>query len=90
MIFRFCRSNLGDQVYLFLVVLLIFGVGRSGLGGHVCVFHVVMMCCASTCQRGTTRQCKHCRNIRGVHRRFRMEGDTYLPQYFSIYYCMNE
>ena len=44
MIFRFCRNNLSDHVYLFPVVLLIFKVGRKkiNLGGHVYVFHVVM------------------------------------------------
>ena len=50
MIFRFCRNNLSDHVYLFLDVLLIFKVGRNNLNDHVYVFHVVMTCYTLTCQ----------------------------------------
>ena len=65
-------NNLSDHVYLLLVVLLIFKIGRNNLTGHVYVFHVVMTCYTSTCQHKKTRPCKHYRNIRGVHRRFRI------------------
>ena len=43
MIFRFCRNNLSDHVYLFLVVLLIFKVVRNNLSGHVYLFFVVLL-----------------------------------------------
>ena len=72
LIFKVGRNNLSDHVYLFFVVLLIFKVLRNNLSGHVYVFHVVMTCYTSTCQHKTTRPCKHYRNIRGVHRRFRI------------------
>ena len=44
MIFRFCCNSLSDHIYLFLVVLLIFMVGRNNLSGHVYAFLVVMKC----------------------------------------------
>ena len=43
MIFRFCRINLSDHVYLFLVVLLIFKVICNDLSDHVYIFHVVLL-----------------------------------------------
>ena len=50
MIFRFCRNNLSDHVYLFLVVLLIFKVSRNNLSDNLYAFHDVMTCYTSTCQ----------------------------------------
>ena len=71
LIFKISRNNLSGHVYIFHVVLLILKVGRNNLSGHVYVFHVVMTCYTSTYQYKTTRPCKHYRNIREVHRRFR-------------------
>ena len=45
MIFMFCRNDLSDHVYLFLVVLLIFKFGRNNLsvGGVHRRFRKIMM-----------------------------------------------
>ena len=63
------------------MVLLIFKVGCNNLSLHVYIFHVVMTCYTSTCQHKTTRPCKHNRNFRGVHRRFR----TYVYRYLLVH-----
>ena len=60
-----CRNNVSDHVYLLLVVLLIFKIGRNNLSGHVYDFRVIMTCYTSTCQYKTNRPCKHYRIMRG-------------------------